>query len=96
MRLYKPTDRSHLVEHRLESKQYYEQLEVRRNYMLEYSGLMSSLNNLPLLQKALRLGQITIIQFFQDQNYYHSTYDKHLQLQWEYQQAVARLYRFAL
>ena len=92
----KSNEETHRVEHRLENKQYYEQLEVRRNYMLEYSKLMASLNNLPLLDKALRLGQITIIQFFQDQNYYYSTYDKYLQLEWEYQQAVARLYKFAL
>jgi outer membrane protein, heavy metal efflux system len=92
----KANEETHRVEHRLDNKQYYEQLEVRRNYMLEYSGLMSSLNNLPLLEKALRLGQINIIQFFQDQNYYYSAYDKYLQLEWEYQQAVARLYKFAL
>jgi outer membrane protein, heavy metal efflux system len=92
----KANEESHRVEHRFENKQSYEQLEVRRNYMLEYASLMSSLNNLSLLEKALRLGEITIIQFFQDQNYYFSTYDKYLQLEWEYHQAVARLYRFTL
>jgi outer membrane protein, heavy metal efflux system len=92
----KANEETHRVEHRLENKQHYQQLEVRRNYMLEYYRLMSSLNNLPLLEKALRLGQITIIEFFQDQNYYFSTHDKYLQLEWEYQQAVARLYKFAL
>jgi outer membrane protein, heavy metal efflux system len=86
----------HRVEHRMENREYYEQLQVRRNYMLEYHELMSSLNNIPLLEKALRLGQITIIQFLQDQNYYFSAYDKYLQLEWELQQATARLYKFTL
>jgi outer membrane protein, heavy metal efflux system len=84
------------LEHRLENKQLYEQLEVRRNAMQDYYAVMSSLNNTALLDKALRLGQITIIQYFQDQNYYYAAYDKHLQLEWEYHKAVAQLFKYLL
>ena len=86
----------HRLEHRMENKRLYEQLEIRKNAMQEYVQLLSSLNNTELLDKALRLGQITIIQYFFDQAYYFSAYDKYLQLEREYHKAVAELYKYTL
>jgi outer membrane protein, heavy metal efflux system len=88
--------RTHIVEHRLENKGYYEQLAVRSKAMQEYKDLLSTLNNTVLLNKALNLGQITIIQYFHEESYYFSAYDKYLQIEWEYQQALARLYKYQL
>lgn len=87
---------THILEHRLENKGYYDQLAVRLKAMQEYKDLLATLNNTELLNKALTLGQITIIQYFQDESYYFSAYDKYLQMEWEYQQAVARLYKYQL
>ncbi len=87
---------THILEHRLENKGYYDQLAVRVKAMEEYRTLLSTLNNTPLLNKALRLGQITTIQYFQDESYYFSAYDKYLQMEWEYNQAIARLYKYQL
>ncbi len=64
--------------------------------MQEYYAVMNFLNNTALLEKALRLGEITIIQYFADHNYYFSAYDKYLQLELEYQKAIAELYKFQL
>jgi outer membrane protein, heavy metal efflux system len=87
---------THIIEHRMENKGYYDQLAVRLKSMQEYNQLLVTLNNTALLNKALQLGQITIIQYFQDEAYYFSAYDKYLQMEWEYQQALARLYKFQL
>ncbi|MDQ3550306.1 MAG: TolC family protein, partial [Bacteroidota bacterium] len=87
---------SHIIEHRLENKGYYDQLAVRLKAMQEYKDLFATLNNTELLNKSLRLGQITIIQYFLDESYYFSAYDKYLQMEWEYQQAIARLYKYQL
>ena len=87
---------THRLGHRLENKQYYDQLDVRLNMLQEYKTLLSSLNNTTLLNKALSLGQITIIQYFYDESFYFTAYDKYLNAEWEYQQAVARLYKFQL
>lgn len=87
---------THRLEHQLENKQYYEQLDIRLNILQEYKELLSTLNNTALLNKALALGQITIIQYFYDESFYYTAYDKYLQAEWEYQQAVARLYKFQL
>ncbi len=90
------TSQTHILEHRLENKGYHEQLAVRLKSMQEYKDMVATLNNTALLNKALELGQITIIQYFQDKSYYFSAYDTYLQMEWEYQQAVARLYKFQL
>lgn len=87
---------THRLGHRLENKQYYEQLDVRLKTIQEYKELLSTLNNTILLNKALVLGQITIIQYFYDESFYFTAYDKYLEAEWEYQQAVARLYKFQL
>ena len=86
----------HRLEHRMENMRLYEQLGIRKNAMEEYSQLVNSTNNTALLDKALRFGQITIVQYFMDQAYYFSAYDKYLQLEIEYYKAVAELYKYAL
>ena len=90
------TAETHRLGHRLENKQYYEQLDVRLKMVQEYKELLSTLNNTILLNKALALGQITIIQYFYDESFYFTAYDKYLQAEWEYSQSVARLYKFQL
>jgi outer membrane protein, heavy metal efflux system len=87
---------THRLNHRLENKQYYDLLDVRLKMIQEYKELLSTLNNTALLNKALSLGQITIIQYFYDESFYFTAYDKYLQAEWEYQQSVARLYKFQL
>lgn len=86
----------HRLAHRMENQRLFDQLEVRRNAMEEYNQLLRSLNNTVLLEKALRLGEITIMQYFLDQAYYFTAYDKHLQMEREYHKAVAELYKYTL
>ncbi|HOZ91476.1 MAG TPA: TolC family protein [Bacteroidia bacterium] len=87
---------THILQHKAENKTYYDQLAVRAKAIEEYKSLLSGLNNAYLLNKSLRLGQINIIQFFQEESYYFSAFDKYLQMELEYHQAIARLYKFEL
>jgi outer membrane protein, heavy metal efflux system len=87
---------THITEHRSENKSYYDLIEIRLRSIQEYKELLAGLNNTELLNKALRLGQITVIQFFQDESYYFSAVDKYLQMELEIQQAIAKLYKYDL
>jgi outer membrane protein, heavy metal efflux system len=89
------TEKNRLT-HQLENKQYYDLIDVRLKMIQAYKELLSTLNNTSLLNKALALGQITIIQYFYEESFYFSAYDKYLQAEWELQQAIARLYKFEL
>ncbi len=87
---------AHRLGHKLENKEYYDQLDVRLGIIKEYRELLGSLNNTALLNKALDLGRITVIQYFYDESFYFNAYDKYLEAELEYQKAVARLYKFQL
>ncbi|KIC90498.1 TolC family protein [Flavihumibacter sp. ZG627] len=87
---------AHRLEHRQTNRQYYEQLAVREKAMLEHKELLETLNNEYLLGKALSLGQITIVQYFYEQSFYYSAYDKYLQMEAEYHKALAQLFRYTL
>jgi outer membrane protein, heavy metal efflux system len=87
---------THRLEHRLENKRLYDQLAVRTKAMREYNDLVATLNNTFLLDKALRLGQITVIQYFQEESYYFSAYNRYLQMELEYHKAIAQLFKFRL
>lgn len=87
---------THRLEHRLENKRLYDQLAVRTKAMREYNDLVVTLNNTFLLDKALRLGQITVIQYFQEESYYFSAYGRYLQMELEYHKAIAQLFKFKL
>ncbi|MBK9104059.1 MAG: TolC family protein [Saprospiraceae bacterium] len=86
----------HRLEHRLENRRLYDLLEVRQNAMEEYEELLSTMGNTVLLDKALRLGELTIIQYFLEQSYFYTAYDKNEQLKREYHKAVAELYKYTL
>jgi outer membrane protein TolC len=86
----------HRLEHRMENKEHYDHLAVRKKAMLEYQSLLSSINNEYLLNKALQMGQITVIQYFQEESFYFSAVDKYLQMELEYHRALAKLYKFQL
>jgi outer membrane protein, heavy metal efflux system len=62
----------------------------------EYKNLMGTVDNAFLLDKALRLGQISTIEYFMELSYYYTAYDKYLHIEYEYQQAIAALYKYQL
>jgi outer membrane protein TolC len=82
--------------HRMENREMYDQLAVRKKAMTDYGNLFATLNNQYLLNRALELGQITIIQYFQEESYYYDAMDKLFQLELAYHKALANLYKFKL
>lgn len=86
----------HRLEHRLENRRLYDLLEVRRLAMEEFEQLLSAMSNTVLLDKALLLGEITVIEYFLEQTYFYTAFDKNEQLKLEYYKAVAALYKYTL
>jgi outer membrane protein, heavy metal efflux system len=86
----------HRLEHRMENKEKYDLLEVRRKAMEDFLNVFQSLNTGYLLDKSLQLGQITVIQYFQEESYYYGAYDRYLELELEYERALAELFKFTL
>jgi outer membrane protein, heavy metal efflux system len=86
----------HRLEHQSLNRQLYTQSESLQNTLLAYRTIFTSVNNMALLQKALRLGEISTVTFFQEIGYLYSSYDTFLKAEKEYQQVIAQLYKFQL
>jgi outer membrane protein, heavy metal efflux system len=86
----------HRLEHQSLNRQLYTQQESLQKALTAYQAVFASVNNLSLLQKALRLGEISTVTYFQEIGYLYNSYDTFLEAEKDYHQAIARLYRFQL
>lgn len=87
---------SHLNEHFYEIKEMYERQAALRNSLDEYSAAIASVSNAALLDKALRLGEITTIEYFLEMSFYQNALLHFLKTERDYQVAVAELMRYRL
>ncbi len=62
----------------------------------EYRTAISSVSNTALLDKALRLGEITVIEYFLETSFYQNALLHFLKTEREYQVAVAGLMKYGL
>lgn len=82
------------VENELQSQ--YQQLLALKTSMDEYQKVLSSQNNLALLNKAIQAGQISMIEYFVDVTTYYQSMQNYMQLQNQYQKLMAQLYKYRL
>lgn len=87
---------NHITEHLYEIRALYLQYENLKISMEEYEELLSSVNTENLLSKALKLGEISTIEYFMELTYLYNAYDQYLLLENEYYETVARLYKYEL
>ena len=87
---------SHKTEHCYEIKQQYDKYETLRNALNEYLTVLESLKSEELLINALNVGEISILEYFIEVNYYNLSYDKFLELEKEYNKVVAELFKYQL
>lgn len=86
----------HKNQHLSEIKQLYDKYQNLNITLTEYKQILGAINNTELLEKALRLGEISSIQYFMEVNYFYRSFDKYLQLEKEYYFVIAELYKYRL
>jgi cobalt-zinc-cadmium efflux system outer membrane protein len=84
---------AHRNEHFYEIRQAYERFTGLQQALAEYRELLTSTNNLPLLEKALRAGQITATEYYLDALQFYALSDKAFLLEKEVHLAAAELWR---
>jgi cobalt-zinc-cadmium efflux system outer membrane protein len=87
---------SHRNEHFYQTKQLYGKYEVLKESLNEYKSILDSSNNRELLANALRIGELSALEYFLEENFYYSSFDKYLELEKEYHKVIAELYKFQL
>lgn len=86
----------HRTEHFYENQQLYEKYAVLKNTLSEYNKIFSTINNTELLNKLLKSGNISSIEYFMELSYFYSAYDSYLKAENEYNQSIATLYKYQL
>ena len=86
----------HRLEHQSLNRQLYSQQESLQQSLSAYRQVFTSASNAALLLKALRLGEISSVTYFQELGYLYSSIDTYLEMEKEYHQVIARLYKFQL
>ena len=76
-------------------QKYLEVLALKKNYE-EYEHVLNSSNSLAMLEKSLKLGQISLIEYLFELTYYYRMYDQYLNYEKSYYLALSEMYRFNL
>ena len=79
-----------------ETKIAYQQVLSLKENLESYETVLNSVNNEELLQKSLESGEISVIDFFTEMFYIYEIYDDYLQVEKEYYQSLAELYKYRL
>jgi outer membrane protein, heavy metal efflux system len=74
----------------------HERQAVLRKSLDDYLAAISSVSNVALLDKALRLGEISVIEYFLETIFYQNATLHFLKTEHEYQVAVAELMKYRL
>ncbi|MEQ9438457.1 MAG: TolC family protein [Cyclobacteriaceae bacterium] len=84
------------IEHLYSIRRLYEKQATLENTLAEFGELLEGLNNTAFLEKALRLGEISSIEFFMEVTYFYEAEDQYLSLEEDYHQTVAELLKYQL
>ena len=86
----------HTNEHYYEIKQLYGRYESLKNILGDYEKINQSVEPIKLLDKALSAGQISVLEYFVELNYYNTTFNSYLEIEKEYYEVVAALLKYQL
>ncbi|MBE0423337.1 MAG: TolC family protein [Lutibacter sp.] len=86
----------HTNEHYYEIKQLYGRYESLKSILSDYEKINQSVEPVKLLDKALSAGQISVLEYFVEMNYYNTTFNSYLEIEKEYYEVVATLLKYQL
>ncbi|WP_348814012.1 TolC family protein [Flavobacterium maritimum] len=86
----------HVNEHYYEIKQLYSRYESLRSILSDYEKINNSVEPIKLLNKALSVGQISVLEYFVELNYYNTTFNSYLETEKEFYEVVATLLKHQL
>lgn len=86
----------HTNEHYYEIKQLYGRYESLKSILGDYEKINQSVEPIKLLDKALAAGQISVLEYFVELNYYNTTFNSYLEIEKEYYGVVATLLKYKL
>ena len=86
----------HTNEHFYETRQLYGRYESLKSILAEYEEINQSVEPIKLLDKALAAGQISVLEYFIELNYYNTAFNSYLEIEKEFHDVVATLMKYNL
>jgi len=86
----------HRVEHSSEIKQLHEKQNNLKSILLQYEEVFDSVNSTLLLDQALKMGEISSIEYYLELSYSFNAINNYLNAEKDYHRTIAELYRFQL
>ncbi|MDO9138455.1 MAG: TolC family protein [Lutibacter sp.] len=86
----------HTNDHYYEIKQLYGRYESLKSILEDYEKINKSADPTKLLDKALAAGQISVLEYFVEMNYYNTSFNSYLEIEKEYYEVVATLLKHQL
>ena len=86
----------HTNEHYYEIKQLHGRHKSLKSILSDYEKLNHSVEPIKILDKALAEGQISVLEYFVELNYYNATFNSYLEIEKEYFEVVANLLKYKL
>ncbi len=88
--------RDHINTYAFTRKKQFELQASYKTLLDEYNSSFSSISSIRLLDKALALGEITIIDYFLETSFYYNAMTQFLETEKKYHEALAKLYAYKL
>ena len=79
-----------------EIKQAYNRYESLKSILSEYEKINKSIEPIKLLDKALTAGQISVLEYFVELNYYNTSQNSYLEIEKEYYDVITNLMKYKL
>ncbi|WP_117172558.1 TolC family protein [Mariniflexile rhizosphaerae] len=86
----------HTNDYYYEIKQLYGRYESLKSILADYEKINQSVEPIKLLDKALSAGQISVLEYFVELNYYNDSQNSYLEIEKEYYDVVASLLKYKL
>jgi outer membrane protein TolC len=79
-----------------ETKVQYDKVQTLKENLKSYEEILNSINSEELLKQSLEYGEISVIEFFTEMFYYYEIYDDFLDVEKDYYESLAQLYKYKL
>jgi hypothetical protein len=86
----------HLNEHFYEIRQLYDLQAAQASILQQYRDSFAGDSNLVLLEKALRLGEISVIEYFLETSFYYHTTVQYLETERDYHITLCNMFKYKL
>lgn len=84
----------HKLQHQYEIKELYQEYETLKRVKEDYKTALEGINSEELLIKSLELGEINVITYSVELQYYYGALDQYAQVNLDYQKVVAKLFKY--